>query len=75
MRTSPWLREILTLDPERDAQRIVHLDTVYEFPFDTTRSLEFALFRTFASPAVSRLLDDDAGVRGAARSAATTTPT
>jgi hypothetical protein len=58
MRSSPWLREILTLDPERDAQRIVHIDTVYEFPFDTTRSLEFALFRTFASPAISRLLDE-----------------
>ncbi len=57
MGPSPWLREILTLDPERDAQRIVHIDTVYEFPFDTTRSLEFALFRTFASPAVSQLLD------------------
>src|SRR6266568_2943886 len=58
MRPSPWLREILTLDPERDAQRIVQIDTVYEFPFDTVRSLEFALFRTFASPAVSRLLDE-----------------
>jgi len=58
VRASPWLREILTLDPERDAQRIVRIDTVYEFPFDTTRSLEFALFRTFGSPAVSRLLDE-----------------
>ena len=58
VRTSPWLREILTLDPERDAPRIVHIDTVYEFPFDTTRSLELALFRTFASPKVSRLLDE-----------------
>jgi hypothetical protein len=57
MRTSPYLREILRLDPERDCQRIVYLDTVYEFPFDTTRSLEFALFRTFGSPAVSSLLD------------------
>jgi len=57
VRTSPWLREILTLDPERDAARIVHIDTVYEFPFDTTRSLEFALFRTFGSPAISGLLD------------------
>jgi hypothetical protein len=57
VRASPYLREILALDPERDAQRIAYLDTVYEFPFDTTRSLEFALFRTFASPAVSRLLD------------------
>jgi hypothetical protein len=58
VRTSPWLREILTLDPERDAHRIVYIDTVYEFPFDTTRSLELALFRTFGSPSVSRLLDE-----------------
>jgi len=58
MRTSPWLRRILTLDPERDAQQIVRIDTVYEFPFDTTRSLELALFRTFGSPNVSRLLDE-----------------
>jgi hypothetical protein len=56
-RTSPALREILELDPERDCQRIVYLDTVYEFPFDTTRSLEFALFRTFGSPSISALLD------------------
>src|ERR1041385_1015623 len=58
MRRSPWLREILALDPERDAQRIVRIDALYEFPFDTTRSLEFALFRTFASPTISRLLDE-----------------
>jgi hypothetical protein len=57
MKRSPALREILELDPDRDCQRIVYLDTVYEFPFDTTRSLEFALFRTFGSPAISALLD------------------
>ena len=57
MRPSPYLREIMALDPERDCERIVYLDTVYEFPFDTTRSLEFALFRTFGSPNVSTLLD------------------
>jgi hypothetical protein len=57
MRTSSYLREILALDPERDCQRIVRLDTIYEFPFDTTRSLEFALFRTFGSPSISSLLD------------------
>src|SRR5215213_4900648 len=56
-RASPYLREILELHPVRDAQRIAYLDTVYEFPFDTTRSLEFALFRTYGSPAVSTLLD------------------
>ena len=57
MRTSQHLREILALDPVRDAQRIVYLDTVYEFPFDTTRALELAFFKTFASPAISALLD------------------
>ena len=57
MRASRYLREILALDPEHDAQRIVYLDTVYEFPFDTTRSLELALFRTFASPSIAALLD------------------
>ncbi len=57
-RPSPYLREIVVLDPVRDCQRIVRLDTVYEFPFDTTRSLELALFRTFASPRISSLLDE-----------------
>jgi hypothetical protein len=57
VKPSAALREILELDPERDCQRIVYLDTVYEFPFDTTRSLELALFRTFGSPTISALLD------------------
>ena len=52
-----FLNEILRLDPERDHLRIVYFDTFHEFPFDTTRSLEFALFRTFAAPRVSTLLD------------------
>jgi hypothetical protein len=49
--------EIQGLDPERDHQRIMHLVASYEFPWDITRSLEFALFRTFASPGISALLD------------------
>ena len=57
MRRSPYLEEILRLDPERDHKRIVHLHVCYEFPFDTTRSLELALFRTFASPRIAALLD------------------
>jgi hypothetical protein len=57
VRRSRWLEEILRLDPVADHQRIVYLDTCYEFPFDTTRSLEFALFRTFAVPSVGGLLD------------------
>ncbi|MBL7775689.1 MAG: DUF2236 domain-containing protein, partial [Saprospiraceae bacterium] len=35
------------LDPQRDCQLISYLFTCYEFPWDTTRSLEFALFRVF----------------------------
>ena len=57
MARSRALEEIRRLDPERDHQRIVHLSTCYEFPFDTTRALEFALFRTFAVPSVAALLD------------------
>ncbi len=49
--------EIRTLDPVRDHQRIVHLSTCYDFPFDTTRSLEFALFRSYCVPSISTLLD------------------
>jgi hypothetical protein len=57
VRESRWLREIRGLDPVADHQRIVHLDVCYEFPFDTTRSLELALFRTFAVPSIAALLD------------------
>src|SRR6185369_12100625 len=51
------LREIEGLDPQKDHQRIVLLSARCDFPFDTTRALEFALFRTFAVPGVSALLD------------------
>lgn len=51
------LDEIRSLDPLRDHRRIVYLSTCFEFPFDTTRALEFALFRTFAVPSISALLD------------------
>jgi hypothetical protein len=51
------LEQIRTLDPEADHQRIVFLSTCFEFPFDTTRALEFALFRTFCVPSISSLLD------------------
>jgi hypothetical protein len=51
------LEQIRDLDPVRDHQRIVFLSTRIDFPFDTTRALEFALFRTFAVPAISGLLD------------------
>src|SRR5262249_10146322 len=51
------LDEIRQLHPERDPQRIVLLSCRCDFPFDTTRSLELALFRTFAVPSISALLD------------------
>lgn len=51
------LEAIRRLDPEKDHQRIIFLSTCYDFPFDTTRALEFALFRTFCVPSISALLD------------------
>ena len=50
------LDEIRRLDPVRDHQRIVLLSSRVDFPFDTTRALEVALFRTFCVPAISALL-------------------
>jgi hypothetical protein len=57
MMRSHVLDEIRRLDPVRDHQRIVFLSTCYDFSFDTTRALEFALFRTFCVPTISSLLD------------------
>jgi hypothetical protein len=42
------LQEIRRLDPVTDHQRIAFLTSLQEFPWDTTRSLELALFRAFA---------------------------
>jgi hypothetical protein len=52
----PALAEIERLDPVRDHARIVYLDTCFEFPFDVTRALEFAFFRTFAVPRIAERL-------------------
>ena len=57
MGESRHLCEIRRLDPVADHGRIVYLDACFEFPWDTTRSLELALFRTFASPSIAALLD------------------
>lgn len=55
---NPAIRaEIAALDAGRDCQRIVHLLACYEFPFDISRCLELALFHTYGSVTVSRLLD------------------
>jgi ER-bound oxygenase mpaB/B'/Rubber oxygenase, catalytic domain len=55
-RTAAVQKEINSLKAETDHQRIVYLMTAYEFPFDMTRSLELALFHTYASPSISVLL-------------------
>lgn len=51
-----WLRRIESLDPVRDHQEIHRITAGYEFPWDYTRSLEFALFRTYCVPTISELL-------------------
>ena len=51
-----WLREVQSLDPIRDAQRIVFIDASLEFPWDTQRSLELAFYRTYAVPSIAELL-------------------
>jgi hypothetical protein len=50
------LREIESLDPERDHQRIMHLSFGYEFSWDSIRALEIALYRTYCVPSISGLL-------------------
>jgi hypothetical protein len=51
------LERILALDPDRDCEEIYRLLAEYEFPWDITKALEFALFRTYAVPSIGRLLD------------------
>lgn len=48
--------QIEALDAKKDCREIVYLLTCYEFPWDMERALEFALFRTYAVPSISRLL-------------------
>lgn len=49
---------IAQLDPVQDHQEIVFLLNCHVFPWDIERSLEFALFRTFAVPSISKLLSE-----------------
>ena len=49
-------REIAQLAPQVDAQRIMYLLSTYEHPWLMRKALEFALFRTYAAPRISRLL-------------------
>ncbi|MFC9789629.1 oxygenase MpaB family protein [Rhodococcus sp. NPDC127528] len=51
-----WLRRIEQLDPIADHQEIHRITAGFEFPWDYTRSLELALFRTYCVPTISALL-------------------
>ncbi|MEV0899714.1 oxygenase MpaB family protein [Actinoplanes sp. NPDC049802] len=50
------VRHIASLDPESDHLEIYQISSGREFPWDYTRALEFALFRTYCVPSISKLL-------------------
>ncbi|MFD7530058.1 oxygenase MpaB family protein [Streptomyces sp. NPDC059849] len=56
MKRYDWLKEIQRLEPERDFLRIYRIMATHEFPWDITRALELALYRTYAVPSIGRLL-------------------
>lgn len=47
---------IRTLDPTRDWLTLYRVHALVEFPWDTARALELALFRTYCVPSIGRLL-------------------
>lgn len=54
------LERIRRMDPEKEASEIYRLTSAYEFPWDVTRALELALYRTYAVPSIGRLLAETA---------------
>ena len=54
---------IAALDPAVDYETIYRLTALTEFPWDVTRALELALYRTFAVPSIARVLDDSGEFR------------
>ena len=52
-----WRDIVASLDPVADAAEIHRITAAYEFPWDYQRSLEFALYRTYCVPSVSRILE------------------
>jgi hypothetical protein len=50
------LHKIEQLDAIADHREITYLSGFYDFPWDSTRALELALFRTFAVPSIGNLL-------------------
>ncbi len=56
MKRDFWQRHTESLDPARDFEEIYRTLVTYEFPWDMTQALGFALFRTYAVPGIGRLL-------------------
>ncbi|GJF30604.1 peptidase [Kitasatospora sp. NE20-6] len=56
MRRHHWLERIRQLDPETEYTEIYRISSWYEFPWDTSQALGFALYRTYAVPGIGRLL-------------------
>ncbi|MGW1957099.1 oxygenase MpaB family protein [Streptomyces sp. NPDC001920] len=54
------LEQIRRMDPFHEASEIYRLTAAYEFPWDFTRALELALYRTYAVPSIGRLLAETA---------------
>ena len=59
-------------DPRRRCQTIARHVATVAFPWDTTRPLELALFRTFAATRIGGLLHGSGESRGVRRHATTT---
>lgn len=55
-RSSSVADKIASLGPEENFEEIARLLYAYEFSWDIERALEFALFRTYAVPSISKLL-------------------
>ncbi|WP_435770455.1 oxygenase MpaB family protein [Nocardioides sp. SYSU DS0651] len=60
-----WRDRNEALDPERDYVEIYQNLSLYEFTWDITQALSFALFRTYAVPSIGRLLDQTGQFTGA----------
>lgn len=56
MKAKFFSNRITRLDPKKDHKEIAFLLTCHCFPWDMERALEFALFRTFAVPSISKIL-------------------
>lgn len=52
------LHRVAALDPERDHLEIYRLTALHDFPWDVTRALELALYRTYCVPSIAALLDE-----------------